>query len=361
MKYLKFAGTAAAAMLLLTQPASAAGTWTTEPFPAQPHEAIVHSTASGDGVTWTFAVLSDPQKPNLQSLAFRRGAQGWEQVPTADIGRTNAATVVDRDDAWVVGDGKSMHWDGKEWRAIPMVAPPEYDPQLFDVTAFGADEVWAAGIMPRKDWTDGRNTVQRWNGESWAEVPFPAIGGMLHGIGGAAANDLWAVGTKAAGTPEESWNAGAAVHWDGQQWQEHPPLVVPGWNVELHDVHAVAPDDVWAVGVRWSNNEQYPVAAHWNGAEWSAAEMPNEQCRLFRIVPGGNSLRAVGFTGAKAEGCLLQHDGTAWQPVPVPPGPTGTVPRLSGGAVLEDGRLLVTGSAKNTDGSTQPFAATYEG
>ncbi|MER7080685.1 hypothetical protein SAMN02982929_06162 [Saccharopolyspora kobensis] len=359
MKHLKIAGTAAAATLLLAQPASAAGVWTEEPLPAQPHAAMMQSTASGGGATWAFAVLNDPQKPDLQSLAFRRGAQGWEQVPTPDIGRTSAATVVDRDDAWVVGDGKSMHWDGHEWQAIPMVAPAEYDPQLFGVVSFGADEVWAAGIMPRKDWTDGRNTVQRWNGESWAEVPFPAIGGMVQGIGGIAANDLWVVGTKGGGTPEESWNAGALVHWDGQRWQEHPPLVVPGWNVEFYDVHAVAPDDVWAVGSRWSENEEYPLAAHWDGAEWSTAEMPNEQCRLDDIASGAGSLFAVGFTANSA--CVLQNDGTTWRPVPVPTGPTGTVPWLNGAAVLDDGQLLVTGSAERADGLRQPFAATYQG
>ncbi|MEV0085708.1 hypothetical protein [Saccharopolyspora sp. NPDC050642] len=358
MKHLGIAGAAATTALLLGQPASAAGAWTEEPFPAQPADAVLQSAAAGDGEAWSFGVLNREQDPDLHTLAFRRGEQGWEQVPTPDIGRTNAATVVGRDDVWVVGDGKSMHWNGAEWREVPVVAPPEVDTQLFDVSAIDPDDVWTTGLMPELDGEGGRNTVQRWNGDEWAEVPVPQIGGMLYGIGGTEANDIWAVGLKGVGTGDQARTAGAALHWDGRQWQESPSLEVPGWWVSLEDVLAVAPDDVWAVGDRSSDRESYPFVAHWDGTRWSAVETPNEQCRLREITQGPDVLWAIGY--APDGPCVLRHDGTNWQRVPGPSGPQGMGVSTNGGAVLDDGRLMVTGFAGNADVS-QPFAATYGG
>ncbi|MER7080682.1 hypothetical protein SAMN02982929_06159 [Saccharopolyspora kobensis] len=355
MQHLGITWAAVMAALLVGQPALSAERWAEVPLPAQPHDAVLQTVVAGEGAAWAFGISDVPQEPGLQTLAFRRDEQGWEQVPAPAIGRTNAAAVISRDDAWVVGDGTSMHWNGAEWRQIPIVAPPDLDTQLLGVTSFGPDDVWAVGIMPGLGEAEGHNTVQRWNGEAWAQAPAPRTG-MTFGIDGTSADDVWVVGTKTIGDEQHSTDVGIAVRWDGRQWREAPPLTLPDQHVQLRGVRAVAPDDVWAVGYRESpaNRIKKPFAAHWDGTGWSAVPTPEENCDLTDLVQTVDGLFAIGSY------CVLRYDGDAWQPVPLPSRLGGKQVALTGGAMLDDGRLLMGGFTGQAGGTrSTPFAATY--
>jgi hypothetical protein len=79
------------------------------------------------------------------------------------------------------------------------------------------------------------------------------------------------------------------LRWNGSQWQavSHP------LSSQLFDVHAVAADDVWAVGT----NNVGTVILHWDGTEWASVPAPDKQSggRLDGIdALGGEDLWAVG-------------------------------------------------------------------
>ncbi|RKT85145.1 hypothetical protein SAMN05421805_108109 [Saccharopolyspora antimicrobica] len=361
MKHLTIAGAVATTALLLAHPASAAGSWSEEHFPQLQDDGVLHTAAVGDDAAWAFGITNDADHQH-HSLAFRRGQQGWEQVPTPDIGRINAASVVSRDDVWAVGDGTSMHWNGAEWREVPIVAQPEYSTSLSGVTAFGAEEVWNTGFGWRSDNRQTRSSVQHWDGRAWHEIALPDLGirSELIGISGTSPNDVWVAGAKPTDLGPDGKLGGLLLHWDGERWDEQPLVEIPGMHVQLRDVHALAPDDVWAVGYQHPGNiDRRPVAAHWDGTRWSLAPVPDELGQLNDVVQVGDELRAVGYSVEKSP-YVLRYDGTSWQKVPAPAPSEGKYLNTYAGAVL-DGRLLIVGVEADVDDptSTRPYAATH--
>lgn len=290
MKRRRIAGATAIAALLVVHPASAAESWTAEAFLAQPHDAVLQSIAAADGVAWAFGISDVPREPVFRTLAFRRGEHGWEQVPAPAIGWPNAAAVISRNDAWVVGDGTSMHWNGSEWREVPIVAHPEYRTSLSGVTAFGAGEVWSTGFGWHSDNMRTRSLVQR-------------------------------------------------------------------------DVHALAPDDVWAVGYQHPGSavDRRPVAVHWDGTRWSLAPVPDELGQLNDVVQVEDEVWAAGYASDRSPH-VLRYDGTGWQNVPDPAPAEGKYLNTFAGTAL-DGRLLVVGVEADLvePTKTRPYAATYGG
>src|SRR6478735_4980246 len=95
------------------------------------------------------------------------------------------------------------------------------------------------------------------------------VGAMLESVDVLAPNDVWTVGTHAAGSAGTPF----AEHWDGAAWQV-TKLPLPKGSVfmtALYDVKAFAPDDVWAVGT-WTGD--FPLVEDWNGSAWSLVHVP---------------------------------------------------------------------------------------
>ncbi|MEV0082772.1 hypothetical protein [Saccharopolyspora sp. NPDC050642] len=361
MKHLAIAGAVGATALLLGQSASAAGTWAEEPIPPQQYQSSLHTAAGGDGVTWSFGIDFDGQE--FRTQAFRRGQQGWEQVPAPNIGRVNTAAVVNRDDVWSVGDGRSMHWNGKQWQEVPLTSPPGTYTQYHGTKVFGAADVWAAGSATEATEAWRRGSIQHWDGKAWNEVPLPLDLGdwwKVSTIDGSSPNDLWAVGSKHVTVDGKGKVAGLILHWDGAQWQEQPQVDVPDWSVSLEDALVLAPDDVWAVGFRDQGTvARRPVALHWDGEQWSPGQVPDELGEIDDVVAGEGMLWAVGYDSNSPY--VLRYDGRNWQNVPDPVPPQGRSVVTFSGVVLDDGKLLAVGAANAGQDDAKPYAAVYAG
>jgi hypothetical protein len=259
---------------------------------------------------------------------------------------------------WIVGDGTSMHGVGDDWREIPTARPANREAQFFGLVAFGSD-LWTAGFAPLSESHDrARGTVQRWNGTEWIDqtVPDVAQSWGLAGLGGVAADDLWAVGTVHAtdGSP-------VALHLDGGEWHPVPVPLPDNGGGELDDVLALASDDVWASG-SWrptGTHQGLPLLVHWDGATWSPAEVPPDVASIRQLAATKDGLYAVGSAGD--DSYVLRWGGAAWRTVPAPPRPAGTRRcSLHGAAVLPDGRLLVVGASNDSERAGQPYAAVQE-
>jgi hypothetical protein len=72
--------------------------------------------------------------------------------------------------------------------------------------------------------------IEHWNGTSWAIVASPTTSGLLRGVAGVSANNIWAVG-------------GVVEHWDGMSWS-----IVSGPSVDYNAVTALSDGTVIAVG-----------------------------------------------------------------------------------------------------------------
>ena len=121
-------------------------------------------------------------------------------------------------------------------------------------------------------------------------VAAPAFPGRLYGVTAIAPSDVWAVGLTNGGTLE--------LHYNGRKWTKYP--VATGY---FDGVASTSAKSVWAVGgTNWFSPSQ-TLAERWNGTRWTRVSTPNP--------PGGGYFNAVATTSA----------GNAWAVGLAGPGP----------------------------------------
>jgi hypothetical protein len=140
----------------------------------------------------------------------------------------------------------------------------------------------------------------------------------LRGIGGTAPNDIWVVG-----------DAPAALHWDGQAWNEMPFGVSrPG---ALNAVWASGPRDVFAVG-------EGGAILHFDGGMWSRMTVPTDRALVAVAGRSANDVYALAQSSNDREPPqLLHYDGRAWTAAPLPVAFRGNALALAGRDVVVAG------------------------
>ena len=139
----------------------------------------------------------------------------------------------------------------------------------------------------------------------------------LYAVAAVAPNDVWAVGMIVNNTYRYET---LTLHWDGLQWSRIPSPNTGGADNVLTAVAAVSANDVWAVGYRNSQT----LILHWNGANWAVVPSPSPgiYSRLAGVAAvGPNDAWAVGLSSPyeeKETPLTLHWDGTAWTVVPSP-------------------------------------------
>jgi hypothetical protein len=272
----------------------------------------------------------------------------WKVVPSPSVESANPEIIVDNtlqgieaiapDDIWAVGfannpDGPqysiqtlALHWEGSDWRIVATPNAPTDWNRLYGVAATSSDDVWAVGTSQDVAYVPLRTLIQHWDGTAWSIVPSPSPGPVvneLRSVAAVSANDAWAVGFCAG------WYRSSTLilHWDGANWSQVPsPNPNAGFaNNELYGIAAIAPDDIWAVGVTGTDTHAYaPLALHWDGAAWTAIPTANGggYGAFFRSVSGsssgdvlavGASVYPAGLEGGIRHFAFAAHwDGAAW-------------------------------------------------
>ena len=213
---------------------------------------------------------SSPNGHDYFTLVEHWNGASWSVVPSASgtYDTLSGIAVVAANDVWAVGwaltSAEILHWDGQAWTFSPTGSVGNYA-SFYGVAAIASDDVWAFGSG------NGKALASHWNGSVWQLVRTPRAGrdGNSFYAGSAlASNNVWAVGQSL--DPHIGWHT-LAMHYDGVRWRivrtPNPGTGEYYTNI-LNGVLALAPDDVWAVGV----GEQ-AMTIHWNGQRWS--EIPN--------------------------------------------------------------------------------------
>lgn len=200
---------------------------------------------------------------------------------------------------------------------------------LRDVVAIDATHAWAVGhdsYDPDRADTTGTPIVQQWDGTTWSRMDLPGVTwhGALSLVAADAPDNVWAVGGRAGSDPGKTETH--LLRYDGATWAEVP--FAPGPGTTITDL-AVAGGHTWLVGYRGSA----VVVQEWDGSAWRAHQPPAE-CTQEGTSFGGLPT-FCNFTGIVAfaaddvwvagnaawpgfKGPLLFHwDGTAWRPVKV--------------------------------------------
>jgi len=359
----RFAGPAALATLLVGCSGS----------PSVASGSTDHPRASGAACVAKWSTVHVPKPSKSTAGLARLGVAG---VPSG----LNAMAAVSSSDIWAVGaftkDSTSLqvtalteHWDGTRWSVVraphDAASTPSGPPGalLSGVAATSSHDVWAVGAVARATRDDNGNELdldqtlaEHWDGRRWSAVPAAddSQDDALVGVSARSSSDVWAVGTSNHTVgPNASFVTPLVEHWDGTRWSlVHVPTpgldpanaaavasVFGGQNsgegkpydeASFSAVHALAADDVWAVGMiaRHDDTGTAPTQTfteHWNGTAWRVVNAPD--VHVGQLQHGADdSLYAVTATraddvwavgAASPEGTLTLHwDGTSWSVIP---------------------------------------------
>jgi hypothetical protein len=162
-----------------------------------------------------------------------------------------------------------------------------------------------------------RTLIERWNGERWTIVEGPTLdfpGHYLEGVAAIATDDVWAVGTRYTDTFEDR---PFVIHWNGDAWSVVPTPAVG--EAQLVEIDAVGPNDIWAVG-HTSGGDEHPLIEHWNGTRWRvipAADLGTDEGTLYGV--GARVANDVWAVGRRSDGVnpsrplTMRWNGTAWK------------------------------------------------
>lgn len=156
---------------------------------------------------------------------------------------------------------------------------------LYAIAGSAPSDVWALGRV-------GITQAYHFDGTTWSfvNIPFPKAVVSFNAVAAPGANDAWVAGTQS----DKRFGGGFTplfMHWDGNSWTEIPhPAVLHGGIGRLV---AVASNDIWAFGA--SSSQQYVL--HWDGAAWSIVrtQLPTGfGIGGAAVIPGTNEVWAVG-------------------------------------------------------------------
>ncbi|MGD0193492.1 MAG: hypothetical protein ABSC35_01365 [Candidatus Dormibacteria bacterium] len=341
------------------------------------------SVAKACTPTWSTDAI--PLPPGSQS----GGESGAADLLVANFFTIQSLSAVSTSDIWAAGQsvvgatqtGQALveHWNGAAWSIVPVQHAGDSDmdwdrsEDLTSVDAISSNDAWAVGFYPaNRPAGDVPSTVnvltlvEHWNGTAWSIVPAPDAtkSDNLNSVSGDSSNDVWAVGGATyglaygagSGAGTMSYDAPLVEHWNGSTWtivpaptiglDPHNPAalakVAAGLasgadenpaSADFTSVHAISPDDVWAVGIRsFTNPDQETYTGdqtfteHWDGTKWSVVAAPDvtvpetsssAEDDLQAVTGSDGDVWAVGR--AQPIGTLVLHwNGTAWSILPSP-------------------------------------------
>ncbi len=162
--------------------------------------------------------------PKAAWAAGREGAfrydsvKGWTKATPVGWNLTKVCGRAS-DDIWATGPGIEVHFDGKTWEKQYLSKTWPYDVALW---CQPGSDVWIA--MTEK--------VYRYHGHRWTSAKLPPQKDIyMWDLHGTSSTDLWAA-------------ASDTLHYDGKTWTVSS-LKGP------FAIFAVAPDDVWAAGIKY--------------------------------------------------------------------------------------------------------------
>ena len=267
-------------------------TWRAATQGLPPGARLTSIAAAGSDAIWGVGSMQ-AGNPLAHLLVVRWQGVRWQQVavPVPITGTHNGPAaiaaardyanlaVVAGDDVWLAagqgfGQPVVLHWDGRQWAAVPG-AGTFGNVSVASIAASGPADVWLVG-----EHDGGSVATLHYDGHGWSDeppgIPAPSDPAVVRPDGSAVGlesrlltvdalspGEVWAVGTTMYSSPADLVDRrGLALRWNGARWSE-VPVPYPGIYSDLHAVAIAAPRDIWAVGGPGLG------LLHWDGARWT--------------------------------------------------------------------------------------------
>jgi hypothetical protein len=291
--------------------------------------------AVSSSLAWGVGLKYNSEPDRIRTLIERWDGTTWTAVPSPNSGhlidQLAGVAAADSGHAFAVGSrqvksGRNRtlveQFDGTGWSVVPSPNRGPGASFLNGVTAIAPNDAWAVGTHDLAS-TAQAPLVEHWNGTSWSVVPSPyfhhSIQTTLGDVSAVSANDVWAVGSYFS--ERRRGYVPLTEHWDGTAWSI-VPAPSPGPDYEFSGVTALAPDDVWAVGLSANGLVGGPLAELWNGSAWSivdSADLGRPGTEFFGVGAAGASVYAVGVSDPGPEHTLAEWwNGTSFQKMATP-------------------------------------------
>jgi hypothetical protein len=285
--------------------------------PAGYSGAISALAPTGPESAWAVGANQQGQYGVPTPVAYRWKDGRWVSAPIANPAESEGfGSVADGGpgDAWTVGaqdpdlqagtfQPRIRHWDGSAWQvtAFPGDTETVDTLQLNQVAAAGG-KAWIATL-------DGVNGgILSWDGTSWTRQQV-SNAYELWGVTAISATDAWTVGFS-------NTDSALALHWNGATWQDESPA---NQNLNLQDVAASGPRNVWAAGFYYDGTGPHMAADHWNGTSWTEHLIPELPGMSNYVFPLSLTVDRSGhpwisaYSNRADRTAYFRWDGSAWQ------------------------------------------------
>lgn len=304
-----------------------------------------------------------------QTLVLHYNGTSWTTVASPNVGghgsELDSIAVVSPANVWAVGyydvTGHGAfkplieHWNGSGWKVIASGIGTRYG-NLRALTVVSRTNVWAVGHWSNASGTTGGALIEHWNGTSWKVTAASTNSFFLHGVSAVAANDIWATGERFTGGRDVT----LAMHWNGTSWRAvAAPNAGTKSNFLEGGVKAFTSTDVWTVGWRAYGSTFRPLAMHWNGIKWTlVTPVYAGDSYLFGI--DGSSGSDVWAVGRSGRATLVEHwNGHTWSATTGGYGSGANA--LQGVAALSPTRAFAVGSRTLTSSTSRTLALRWSG
>jgi hypothetical protein len=198
------------------------------------------------------------------------------------------------------------------WQAVALPSSVIEPATLGSVSAASHSDAWAVGADAETSLQSGTPLILHWDGKDWSAVPLSGVPGpgYLAWVSAASASDAWASGIDAAGT--------VLLHWNGKKWSNvsfpyQATATVPSLAVERDGT-------AWLAGGYPNASGIYqPLVEEWNGTAWHVVNtgLSGGSLGVVRVSASGDVFVAgVGTDGSNQ--VAYEQDGT-WTSLPAPP------------------------------------------
>ena len=336
---------------------------------------ITPSTAVLAGAILALSTM--PATASTPPDAARTAACAWTVASAPELPGSSilyGIHAITADDVWAVGkfgdilapDTLAEHWDGSAWSVVSTPDPRRHsnDGNVLDaVDATGPNDVWAVGSHIVRGGIDTRPFIVHFDGAQWRQVPPPSgrfPSSTLTGVAALAPDDVWIVGITHSGHPPIE--APLAMHWDGTAWHVvRTPNPSGDRDDELTGVSAVGPNDIWAVG---EAGERHTLTMHFDGHRWRTVRSPNPPGDARNSLTGvvaraADDVWAVGTGGVPNSGISEHWDGASWKLVPMQK--KGMFEEMAGVTARDDGTVWAVGLVRPSTPKYQTLAERYDG
>lgn len=162
------------------------------------------------------------------------------------------------------------------------------------ISGSGPGDIWVVGSAP---------AALHWDGQAWNELPFGVShGGDLNGVWASGPRDVFVVG-----------DGGVILHFDGGSWSRMPAST----DRDIVGVAGRSARDVYAL-VQSSNDKEAPQLLHYDGATWTAAALPLP-FRANALALAGRDVLVAGFvyfdpqpSERRQVGVVARWSGSRW-------------------------------------------------